>query len=330
MLSANHAPGPKLAVSRSSDGARVLQLAPIGTIADRILADRVGAVRLWEVDSDRWLAAWGRDVELVVTSVRHGCSASMMDNLPALKAICSWGVGVETIDTAAAHSRGVAVSNTPGVLDECVADLAWGLMLGAARRIGEADRYVRAGEWRAKGEFPLSTRIWGKRLGILGLGRIGSAIARRAAGFAMEIRYHGRTRRVAEAFEFEPSLAALARWSDVLVVACIGGPETRHLVTAEVLEALGPRGVLVNVARGSVVDMTALIRALEDGSLGCAGLDVLEGEPGAPAALMASERVVLTPHVGSATTETREAMEQLVIANVETFLADGRLLTPVN
>jgi lactate dehydrogenase-like 2-hydroxyacid dehydrogenase len=308
----------------------VLQLAPIGPLADRGLAEQFGAVRLWEQDEAVWLDRHGAGVGLVATSVRRGCGEATIAALPSLRAICSWGAGFDTIDVKAARARGVQVSNTPDVLDDCVADLAWGLMLAAARRIAQADRYVRAGCWRALGEFPLSTRVSGKRLGVLGLGRIGSAIARRGEGFAMQVRYHGRTPQKEAPYVFESSLEALARWSDFLVVACIGGAQTHHLVSRSVLDALGPNGILINIARGSVVDQAALIRALDEGRLGGAGLDVLEGEPGAPAALRERDNVVLTPHVGSATLETRSHMEQLVLDNLQSFVRTGRVLNPVN
>jgi lactate dehydrogenase-like 2-hydroxyacid dehydrogenase len=307
----------------------VLQLAPVGPLADRVLVEEFGTIRLWEQDAQAWLAAKGAGVAAVVTSVRRGCDASLIAALPSLRAICSWGVGFETIATDAARARGIQVSNTPDVLDDCVADLAWALMLAAARHVSMADRYVRDGHWRRLGEFPLSTRVSGKCMGVLGLGRIGRAIARRGAGFDMQVRYHGRGARPDAPYTFEPSLAELARWSDFLVVACVGGPGTHHIVSAEVLEALGPKGILVNIARGSVVDQEALIHALEGGRLGGAALDVLEGEPGAPAALRARDDVVLTPHVGSATIETRRAMEQLVVDNLRAVLRTGRVLTPV-
>ncbi|WP_375460102.1 2-hydroxyacid dehydrogenase [uncultured Enterovirga sp.] len=308
--------------------ARVLQLGPIGPQADGPLADAFAAVRLWEQDP-AWLDAHAAEVEVVATTARRGCDGALIARLPSLRAICSWGVGYDTIDVAAATARGIQVSYTPDVLDDCVADLAWTLLLAVARQVVVADRYVRDGRWTELGGFPLSTRVSGKRLGILGLGRIGRAIALRGTGFAMQVRYHGRQARPDAPYGFEPSLEELARWSDILVVSCQGGPETRHLVDAPVLEALGPAGILVNIARGSVVDQDALIRSLETGRLGGAGLDVLEGEPGAPLALRQSDRVVLTPHVGSATADTRAAMETLVVDNVRAFLSTGRVLTPV-
>lgn len=305
----------------------LLQLAPIGPLADRLLRDEMNAVPLWE-EEEGWLARHGAGVELLATSVRRGCDAATIAALPKLRVISSWGVGYDTLDVEAAGARGIQVANTPDVLDDCVADLAWGLLIGAARRIPAADRYVRAGAWQELGGFPLTTRVSGKRLGILGLGRIGAAIARRGQGFDMQVRYHGRAPKDVP-YGFEASLVALAAWSDFLVVACGGGPETRHLVSAEVLGALGPRGILVNIGRGSVVDQEALIAALDAGTLGGAGLDVLQGEPGAPAGLLGRDQVVISPHVGSATLETREAMEQLVVDNLRAFLREGRVLTPI-
>ncbi|WP_207538334.1 2-hydroxyacid dehydrogenase [Sabulicella rubraurantiaca] len=306
----------------------LLQIAPIGPLADRLLSEEFGAIRLWE-EPKSWLTQHGAEVELVATSVRAGCGPEILAALPRLRAISSWGVGHETLDVAGAHARGISVATTPDVLDDCVADLAWGLLMAAARRIPTADRYVRAGQWKEVGHFPLTTKVSGKKLGILGLGRIGAAIARRGLGFAMEVRYHGRGPKPGVSYGFEPSLKDLAAWCDFLVVACEGGPATRHLVSAEVLDALGPRGILVNIARGSVVDQEALIAALQAGRLGSAGLDVLQGEPGAPLALRQQDNVVLTPHVGSATHETREAMERLVVDNLRAFRRDGTLLTPV-
>lgn len=305
----------------------LLQLAPIGPLADLLLQNELGAVRLWEQDAG-WLGRHGAKVELLVTSVRRGCDARTIAALPKLRAISSWGVGYDTLDVRAAHARGIQVANTPDVLDDCVADLAWGLLIAVARRIPAADRYVRAGAWKEVGGFPLTTKVSGRRLGVLGLGRIGGAIARRGQGFDMQVRYHGRSPKDVP-YGFEASLTALAEWSDFLVVACGGGVETRHLVSGEVLAALGPRGILVNIGRGSVVNQDALVGALEAGNLGGAGLDVLEDEPGAPTALMGRDNVVISPHIGSATVETREAMERLVVDNLRAFLREGHVLTPV-
>lgn len=308
--------------------ARVLQLAPIGQLADRILSEHYGAVALWKQEAD-WINRHGASVEVVVTSVRHGCDASTMSQLPALRGICSWGVGYDTIDMAVAHQRAIEISNTPGVLDDCVADMAWALMLDVSRRVAEGDRYVRAGKWVRLGEFPLGIRISGKRIGLLGMGRIGRAIAKRGLGFDMQVRYHTPTPKADLPYEYASSLFELAQWADYLVVACVGGPSTQHLVDRAVLEALGPQGILVNIARGNVVDQDALILALQTGVIGAAGLDVLQGEPGAPQALLELQNVVLTPHMGSATHDTRRDMEQCVIDNLDSFLRTGKMLNLV-
>jgi lactate dehydrogenase-like 2-hydroxyacid dehydrogenase len=308
----------------------IVQVGPVGDWADDYLQANYDVLQLWrESDPLARLERCGAGVEAVVTSVRSGCPAALIDRLPDLQAICSWGVGYETIDMDAARARGIQVSNTPDVLDDCVADLAWALLLAAARRISEGDRYVKTGQWRSIGAFPLTTRASGKRLGILGLGRIGEAIARRGAGFDMEVRYHNRRSRSDTRYRFEPSLTELARWADFLVVACVGGPATRHLVSSDVIDALGPQGIIVNIARGSVIDQAALVAALVEGRLGGAGLDVLENEPAVPTELRAMDNVVMMPHVGSATRETRRAMEQLVVDNLQAFLQGRGLLTPI-
>ncbi|MPM19435.1 2-ketogluconate reductase [bioreactor metagenome] len=309
---------------------RVVQIAPVGALADALLASQFDAVRLWQIDDrDAWLREHAHEVDVLVTSVRAGCDASTMAQFANLRAVCSWGIGFDTIDVAAAHARGIEVSVTPDVLDDCVADMAWALMLAVARQIPAADRYVQTGQWRKLGEFPLATRVSGKRMGILGLGRIGRAIARRGEGFSMSVAYHGRKPQADAPYRFMDNLIEMAEWADFLVVACPGGPQTHHLINSEVLAALGTKGILINIARGSVVDTSALISALDQHQLRGAGLDVIEGEPGAPDALRNRNDVVFTPHIGSATTETREAMEQLVVDNVRAFREHGKLLTPI-
>lgn len=308
----------------------IVQAGPIGKWADDYLQQHYEVLQLWrQADPMSCLAQQASDVEALVTSVRYGCSAEMIGHMPALRLIASWGVGYETIDMAAAKARGILVTNTPDVLDDCVADMAWALMLAAARRTSAGDRYVKAGEWHVIGAFPLTTRVSGKRLGILGMGRIGEAIARRGNGFAMEVRYHNRSPRSDMPYQYEKSLAELARWADFLVVACVGGPSTRHLVSSEVIEALGPQGILVNIARGTVIDQKAMVQALLEGKLGGAGLDVLEHEPVVPPEFRNLDQVTLMPHTGSATRETRRAMEQLVINNLEAYLEGRPLLTPI-
>ncbi len=308
----------------------VIQWASLGADLDDDLARRYRVLRVWdEPELTPQVVAPARSARVAITSVRKGFSAEAMALLPELEAVSSWGVGYDTLDVAAARERGIVVANTPGVLDDCVADMAWALLLSAARRTAVADRYVKTGQWRTLGAFPLSTRVWGKRLGILGLGRIGQAIAERGTGFRMDVRYTNRRVVRDASYGFEPSLIALAEWADFLIVACPGGAQTRHLVSEDVLRALGPNGILVNIARGSVVDQAAMLRVLREGALGGAGLDVLDDEPGAPPALTELDQVSLTPHMASATRETRRDMAELVARNAISFLETGEFLTPV-
>ncbi|MBO9355542.1 2-hydroxyacid dehydrogenase [Bordetella petrii] len=313
---------------------RILQVGSLAgsPSANQRLADGYDVFELWKQgDRKAALAEYGKGITAVVTSATMGANAELIAALPDLKAICSWGVGYETIDVQAARARGVLVSNTPDVLTDCVADLAWGLMIAGARRMSLGDRYVRAGRWgQVHGSIPLGTRVSGKKLGIIGLGRIGQAIARRGDGFEMEVRYHNRRARDDVPYGYEASLVELARWADFLVVATVGGPSTRHLVNREVLEALGPKGLIVNIARGPVIDEQALATALESGKLGCAALDVFEHEPNVPDALKTSDNTVLLPHIGSATYETRLAMENLMLENLQSFFQTGKLVTPVD
>jgi hydroxypyruvate reductase len=309
---------------------KILQAGPLPPALSNLLAQACETHVLGsEADPDAFLAAHGGEFTLVVTNATAGASAALMARLPRLQAICSIGVGTDAIDLGAAKARGIVVSNTPDVLNDCVADLALGLLIDVARGLSAADRHVRRGDWLAKGPIPPGTRVSGKRLGLLGMGNIARAIARRAAGFSMDIRYHCRTPKPALAWPYEPSLLELAGWADFLVVACSGGAETRHLVSAEVLRALGPKAFLVNVARGSVIDEAAMVDALQRGGLGGAALDVFENEPQVPASLVAMDNVVLVSHIGSATRETRQAMVELVLGNVRSFLDSGHVLTEV-
>ncbi len=247
---------------------------------------------------------------------------------PKLEIISANSVGVDGIDLEVAKARGVTVTNTPGVLTDCVADLALALILAVTRRVVEGDAFVRVGRWAESG-FPLAWGLQDKVLGIVGLGRIGRAVARRAQAFGMSIAYHGRRAQTDVDYPYHPDPAALAAASDVVVLACPGGEETRHMIDRPVLEALGPEGVLVNVARGSVVDTEALIEALRQGTIRGAGLDVFEDEPRVPEAFYALDNVVLQPHRGSATVETRKAMGDLLVDNLERHFAGQPVLTPV-
>jgi lactate dehydrogenase-like 2-hydroxyacid dehydrogenase len=249
--------------------------------------------------------------------------------LPALEIIGVFGVGVDAVDLAVAKAKGVRVTNTPDVLTEGVAELGIALLLAVARRIPQNDRYLRAGRWPKEGDPALASSLAGRRLGIVGLGRIGRRVAEFAQAFGMEIRYGGPRRKGDVSWPYYDDLAALARDVDVLMLACKGGPETAGLIGREVIDALGPEGWLINIARGSVVDEPALVEALTSGRLGAAGLDVFAREPEVPEALLGLDNVVLQPHQGSASEETRAAMGRLVLANLEAHFAGKPLLTPV-
>lgn len=253
---------------------------------------------------------------------------TLMDQLPALEMISIMGVGYDGVDVAAALERKVPVTHTPGVLNEDVADLAIGLMLSVARRIPQADQYVRTGQWPS-GPMPLARKVSGARLGIVGLGRIGQAIADRAQAFGMSIAYTARHQKPDLSYRYYASAQALAAEVDFLVLITPGGAGTRKLVNAEVLKALGPKGYLINVARGSVVDESALVEALQNGWIAGAGLDVFESEPEVPEALRQMDNVVLTPHMASGTWQTRQAMADLAAANLRAHFAGQPLLSPV-
>lgn len=297
------------------------------------LADFYSVHRLTdEADPQAFLAAHGSEFSGVVTSAAWGVDAALMAALPNLRVISSFGVGLDKLDLVAADAGGIAVGYTPDVLNDCVADLAFGLMLDAARGLSAGDRFVRRGDWAGSGgpvalKFPLGRKVSGARLGILGFGRIGRTIAKRAVGFEMEVRYHTRHALPDAACPHEPSLIELARWCDYLVVIVAGGAGTRHLVDAAVLDALGPQGFIVNVARGSVIDEAALLRALAEKRIAGAGLDVFENEPQVSAEFMTLDNVVLVPHIASATVETRQAMADRVFDNLDQFFKDGRLIS---
>jgi lactate dehydrogenase-like 2-hydroxyacid dehydrogenase len=237
--------------------------------------------------------------------------------------------GYERIDLEKARRRGIRITNTPDETTGDVADLAFALMMAAARRITWAERYVRSGDWQRLGRAPLTRRVHGRRLGIVGLGSIGRAVARRASGFDMDVSYSGPNRKPDVPYRHFADLAAMAREVDFLAITCTGGPKTAGIVDTAVLEALGPDGVLVNVARGSCVDQPALLAALRDGRLGAAGLDVYAQEPADPAPFEGLDNLVLTPHYGSGTDDTRRAMNETGFRNLEAFFAGLPLVTPI-
>ncbi|MDE1166121.1 MAG: 2-hydroxyacid dehydrogenase [Pseudomonas sp.] len=284
----------------------------------------------WEIaDLPGWAAEHGAAITAVVTSGVYGADNALLDQLPNLQVITSFGVGYDGVDTAYLARRGIKLSNTPDVLNNAVAETALALMLSVSRRISEAERFVRAGKW-LNSKFPLGRDLTGKTCGIVGLGKIGKTIARRAQAFDMHIAYYrpsGPYEGVAHTHYAD--LQALARASDYLVVIVPGGDATQHLINAQVLKALGPDSYLINVARGSVVDEPALVAALLEGDIAGAGLDVFEDEPHVPHALLGLDNVVLLPHIGSGTHETRQAMADLVYANLSGYFATGTLVTPV-
>jgi lactate dehydrogenase-like 2-hydroxyacid dehydrogenase len=307
----------------------ILVLSPWYQPAMDELEQQFTAHKLWQADDKDALLASLRDTCVGITGSTV-CGAALMDALPNVRVIANNGVGYDGIDVAAATQRGIRVSNTPDVLSDEVADFALALMLATLRRVPQGDRYVRAGRWEREGPMPLTQRVWGRKLGMLGLGRIGIEIARRCEAFKMDIRYHTRTARDVP-YRYYSSLVDMARDVDILVAIVPGGAETRHLVDRDVLDALGPHGVFINVARGSVADENALIAALSDGRLGAAGLDVFADEPQVPQALKdMADNVVLQPHQASATHETRLAMGRLAIENLLAGVAGKPLITPVN
>ncbi|QCY11770.1 2-hydroxyacid dehydrogenase [Pseudomonas sp. MPC6] len=302
---------------------KVAHLPPM--LSERLHADYEvleGSERGDELD-----AAQARGIRALVANGESRVRAGLIDRLPDLQVIIVFGVGYDGIDVEAARARGIAVTHTPDVLTEDVADFAITLMLGTARRLAQADRFVREGRWQ-QGPFPFTRKVSGKRLGIVGLGRIGKAIAQRAAAFDMHISYHGR-QPLAVDYPYYASVTELAAAVDFLVVAVGGGDSTYHLIDAAVLDALGSTGILINVGRGSVVDEVALAQALAEGRLLGAGLDVFEDEPRPHAGLLDLDNVLLAPHMASATWDTRRAMSDLTLANLAAHFAGEPLPTPI-
>jgi hydroxypyruvate reductase len=308
-----------------------LLVAGISSELKAMLAEVVELVPLnKQGDATQFFTDQGAEFEMVVTSAGKGCPNALMEQLPNLKVIFNWGVGYDKVDVEFATSRNVQVTNTPDVLNECVADMAIGMLIFQARSMGEAERFVRRGEWLKNPTPPMGQKVSGKRLGIVGLGRIGLETAKRAKAFSMQIRYHNRHPRGDVEYAYEASILELAKWSDYLMILCPSTSETYRIIDREVLKALGSNGALINIARGAVVDQVALVDLLMSGELGGAALDVYENEPEVPDALMDLPNVLLLPHVGSATFETRTAMAQLVVDNVKAYLDSGNLITPVN
>jgi len=307
----------------------IVLVGPLYPPAQAQLEGEFAVHRLWEApDRAAFLAGLADRVRGIAVYALHGCPAPIIEALPKVEIIACMGIGVDAIDLACARSRGIRVTNTPDVVTEDTADIALALMLAVERRIAEGDRFVKRGAW-ASGELPFGRALRNRRLGILGLGRIGRAIAHRAAAFGMEIAYQGPRAKSDASYRYVADVAELAEWAEILVVACPGGEATRNLVDAAVLGALGPRGTLINIARGSIIDEAALVAALQTGAISGAGLDVFADEPCVPNALMGMDNVVLSPHVGSATHDTRQAMGELMIDNLRAHFAGQALPTPV-
>lgn len=307
----------------------VVQTEPMRPDVERQLNERYAVHKLWEAGDHGAFLAGPAGACLAIAAAGHTpVDAGLLERLPALQIIASFGVGYDHIDATAAAARGVVVTNTPDVLTDEVADLALGLLIATVRRLPQAERYLRDGLW-PHGPFPLTGSLRGRRAGIFGLGRIGRAIAPRLAAFGVPVAYHGRRRQDDVGLPYFPTLLGLAAKVDILISAAPGGEETRGVINAAVLQALGPDGVLINVGRGSVVDEPALAAALHGGTIAAAGLDVFSDEPNVPEALLQAPNAVLLPHVASGSVRTRDAMGQLVVDNLHAWFSHQGALTPV-
>ena len=308
----------------------ILVLQPLLSREMNVLEDEYNVIRLWEShDPESLLQRCSHDVQAIVSAYDSGgVSERLMMALPNLEMVAQFGVGYDNIDMEAAHKRGIVLTNTPDILTGDVADAALYLLLNVARRVVEADMFVRVGRWHS-GAMPLSSSVAGKTVGIVGLGRIGSAIAKRAEAFDMQVIYHSRSKKEGVAYSYYDDLKAMATDSDFLVLACSGGKGTENLITYKILEALGSQGYLINIARGSVVCEEDLLIALRNRAIAGAGLDVFVNEPHVPEEMFKMDNVVLSPHIASATLETRSKMGQLVLNNLKAHFSGQPLLTPI-
>jgi lactate dehydrogenase-like 2-hydroxyacid dehydrogenase len=300
----------------------------MGDIAGGI-EKRMRLHRLWrEADPEAALRRLAPKIRGVAAGSHQATvDAALMRRLPNLQIVASFGVGYDHVDAKWAGEHGIIVTHTPGVLDEEVADTAFGLMLATVRQLPQAERYLREGRWPS-GAFPLTASLRGRTLGILGLGRIGKVIARRAVAFGLDVVYHGRKPQEGAPYLYYPTLIGMVRACKILMVVAPGGAQTKNIVNREILEALGPDGILINISRGSLVDEDALIEALAKRKILAAGLDVFADEPNVPAALIVLDNAVLLPHVGSASRHTRQAMADLVVANLYSWIDGKGPLTP--
>ncbi|XVF26767.1 hypothetical protein REPUB_Repub14bG0046900 [Reevesia pubescens] len=307
----------------------VLMACSMNSYLEQELEKRFNLLRFWTVpEKSSFLASHKNSIRAIVGNASAGADAELIDALPNLEIVASFSVGLDKIDLAKCKEKGIRVTNTPDVLTEDVADLAIGLMLAVLRKLCESDRFVRSGMWK-EGDYRLTNKFTGKKVGIIGLGRIGMAVAERAEAFSCPISYYTRTEKPEYKYKYYPSVVELAANCDILVVACPLTEETRHIINRQVIDVLGPKGVLINVGRGPHVDERELVSALVERRLGGAGLDVFEHEPEVPEELFKLDNVVLLPHVGSGTVETRQAMADLVVGNLEAHFLKKPLLTPV-
>jgi lactate dehydrogenase-like 2-hydroxyacid dehydrogenase len=306
----------------------VLLFVPIYPNTQAELETHYSVLRYFEHTDKEALFKQLQTCEILVTHGGRGVQASIMERLPKLKLVACFGVGVDAIDLDYCKVHGIAVTNTPDVLTEDVADMALALLLGCIRQIPQGDQYIRAGYW-LKGAMPVTRSLQQAHVGIVGMGRIGQAIAKRCAAFNTHIGYHGPRKKADISYPYFDNVVTMAKWANVIIAACPGGKDTEKVISREALKALGPTGVLVNIARGSVVDQEALIEFLQSGELGGAGLDVFNNEPKVPQTLIDLGNVVMQPHQGSGTTQTRTAMGQLVLDNIAAFVGSQPLITPV-
>ena len=308
---------------------QVLQLGPYPDWDQVQLDHAFDMHRYFEApDKAAFMARIGPQIQAIATKGDLGASADIIAACPALQLISVYGVGYDTVDLAAARARSIQVTNTPDVLNDDCADLAVAMMLCQSRGMIGAEAWARDGSWAAKGSYPLQRRVWGQRAGILGMGRIGRAVVRRLVGFGMDIAYSARSAKDVP-HTFIPNPVALAARSDFLFVTALANAETHHIANAEVIAALGPKGMLINISRAGNVDELALLDALENGTLGAAALDVFEGEPALNPRFLALRNVLLQPHHASGTHQTRAAMGQLMRNNLLAHFAGQPLLTPV-
>ncbi|PON34075.1 Erythronate-4-phosphate dehydrogenase [Parasponia andersonii] len=307
----------------------VLMTNPMSSYLEGELEKRFKLFKLWRYPSMAdFLRENANSVKAVVGDTKIGADAQLIDSLPRLEMVASYSVGLDKIDLRKCEQKGIRVTNTPDVLTDDVADLAVGLMLAVLRRLCVCDGFVRSGSWK-KGDFRLTTKFSGKSVGIVGLGRIGSAIAKRAQAFGCKISYFSRSEKPCTDYKYYSNIMDLATNCEVLVVACALTKETHHIINREVINALGPKGILINIGRGRHIDEPELVSALMEGRLGGAGLDVFEKEPDVPEELFGLENIVVLPHVGSDSLETGQAMADLVIQNLEAYSLKKPLLTPV-